>query len=564
MNGCSKYGPCLVLGVGVLFSLCAVASGFQDEPASTPVASKPDSAKSWKDLNLKFDGAQMVRARYRLNDDLLLLQLPMPGDPRPTDTTSAETIGLRQMTLRRADQKPSSSLSGTWQVFQATLEGKEAVQFHGDQLTFSGGTIEVHEHRSDLRYGGEFTCPDDAGRPADRNMTAAEQLEEQFGATLEKNTDGEVTGVSLLGRRGTSSISKFTQEHASTLGKFPKLKTLVIADFEFLNPANDLKFLKTLTDLKKLDLRKTNITDSAMQNLEPLTGLEVLKLEYSFDLTDAAGDVICKLTKLKELDLAYVPVSDEFVAHLQSLESLERLYLYGTKLTDAGLSKLPKFSRLQVLFVGTDDGAQITNASVPKLTEYASLSTLGVPGTRLTLEGTQQLKRQLPGVTIVGKDSLILPKRSPEPGSNGDCSGRVTLNTKAINLTHSFAWESSVDGKHVRHLLLCDEPVDEADLHNSYERYGQDFTFAPFQNQLRLRVADDGSVISIHMVIDGKSFDQAGRTIELKDSPTKDQWKGKVSTSKALTIGSSQIEFDAEFTVRLVSLKPASKAGSKE
>ncbi len=78
---------------------------------------------------------------------------------------------------------------------------------------------------------------------------------------------------------------------------------------------NTLRLIGQLTDLTKLDLTGTEVTDARLKDLEPLTQIE-------------------------ELSLVGTNVSDGGVAELKSLKNLKELYLFKTKVTDAGVEEL--------------------------------------------------------------------------------------------------------------------------------------------------------------------------------------------------------------------------------
>ena len=112
---------------------------------------------------------------------------------------------------------------------------------------------------------------------------------------------------------------------------------------------SDLKYLQTFTELKKLDLYDTGITDAALAHLASLTRLELLEIN-SPKVTDAG------------------------LKHLHGLTNLKELYLYGTSVTDAGMENLAKMTRLRVL---------------------------DVSATEVTAAGVIALERDLPKVKIV-------------------------------------------------------------------------------------------------------------------------------------------------------------------
>ncbi len=554
----SKYFFRLFVSLGTLQLGEATAWACQQQ-ADTPVPAVTDKkdGSQWHDLNLKFTGAQVVRARFRVKNEILFLLLPMPGEPRPIDDDS-EATGLRKMALRRVGKPAANELEGGWRVFQATLDGKEAVQFHGDELTFSKDTVEVYEHRSEQRYAAELELPQKTGSKPDGVMTPAEILEEKFGAELERDSAGLVTSVSLLGRRKNESVSQFTSEHAEALKQLPDLQTLVIADHDFSNAAEDLKFLASLTKLEKLDLRKTNVNDAAMENLASLQNLKILKLEYSSLVSDGIEQSLSKLATLEELDLAFVPVGDSLVKSVSRLPALKRLYLYGTNTSDVGLNELSRMQSLEVLYVGSDEGAAITDQCLSALNRLSRLEVLGIPGTRITDAGVRDLQKALPGCQLSGVENRILDSAKPVMRqADGTAEGVLTFNGVKYHFQHACCWRV-LDETDSLHILLTEKPADLMELELSYARYSRDFTFEPFQNQIRM-VVDKGDIVkSIHIVAGGKSVDVMGEGTSVKTDVADGKLSGQFRTLSPGGKSGHLWTFDARFSadIELISSPP--------
>ena len=75
------------------------------------------------------------------------------------------------------------------------------------------------------------------------------------------------------------------------------------------------EILKGLTDLGRLHLEATQITDAGLVHLTVLT-------------------------KLRELDLMSTQITDTGLEHLTGLTNLNSLFLRGTQVTDDGIKKL--------------------------------------------------------------------------------------------------------------------------------------------------------------------------------------------------------------------------------
>ena len=105
---------------------------------------------------------------------------------------------------------------------------------------------------------------------------------------------------------------------------------------------NQLADLAGLTGLRRLNLPRSQISDSGLARLPDLTpALELLRLG-SPRIGDAGLASIAELKQLRFLHLIDSPVTDEGLAHLRRMTWLESFYLDGGQATDAGLSELIK------------------------------------------------------------------------------------------------------------------------------------------------------------------------------------------------------------------------------
>ena len=80
----------------------------------------------------------------------------------------------------------------------------------------------------------------------------------------------------------------------------------------------------------------TKTTDD--QLAEKLNGFTILKTLYLFKtkITDAGLGHLKGLTKLKVRGLSFTKITDAGLIHLKGLTNLKTLYLFSTKVTDAG------------------------------------------------------------------------------------------------------------------------------------------------------------------------------------------------------------------------------------
>lgn len=499
-----------------LLSLCL------GQPSALPAVQEAESAvvaeaTEVRFLNLKFSGTALIRGQYQRNGKELRLLLPMPGKDRPETMESTANSGIRLLTLipMAGQTDVPDSLMGRWQVVSGVMDGKETDLFNGDEVLFDASAVRVAEKKNGSDYAGSYHLPASGTEMSDGQSSGeslVKTLREKFKAVVDESSTGDVTGLSLHGLQ-KNSASAWSDELSDLLGQVPGLKSLTLTDFDFSDASQQLTFLTKLGQLESLDLRKTNIDDAALTHVSQLNTLRILKLEYNQQLTDKGIEKTAGLTQLSELDLAFVPVTDQSIDSLTQLKSLKKLYLYGTLISDEGLQHLPELPELETLYVGRDEGAEISDASLESLTARQSLKTLGIPGTRFSADGIQKLREELPNCTLVGTETVQTAStvsESATPMSSGTANSIVTLNEKSVELKHCFAYRTHGKETDPVTILVTSEPVRLSDLETALSRYGDDYTFAPFLDQVRIRLRDNGTVESVHLVVDGKTINDAG------------------------------------------------------
>jgi len=101
--------------------------------------------------------------------------------------------------------------------------------------------------------------------------------------------------------------------------------------------------IKSLTNLRVLNLSGTHVTDAGLRHLKPLKKLESLNLDFTeLELTDECIKHLLQLTQLKSLVLSFSLISDKGMAELSGLPHLESLDLEGAKVTEAGVAEFRK------------------------------------------------------------------------------------------------------------------------------------------------------------------------------------------------------------------------------
>ncbi len=135
-------------------------------------------------------------------------------------------------------------------------------------------------------------------------------------------------------------------------------------------------------DTEQLRLSVINSTDkfndAQLAELAPVAAHVLWADIARSKITDAGLSTLAKFTNLQRLHLENTAVTDAGVSQLAGLRSLEYLNLYGTKVTDAGIAKLAEVKSLRKLFVWqtgvTSAGAKALEAKIPGLVVNVGLS----------------------------------------------------------------------------------------------------------------------------------------------------------------------------------------------
>jgi len=159
------------------------------------------------------------------------------------------------------------------------------------------------------------------------------------------------------------------------------------------------KFIAAFPKLKKLRLARTQVSDAALETLSARTSLEELDLSENSLITNSSMAHLAKLTNLKKLNLWRVQISDEGALMLASLTKMDWLNLDNSKLGDAGLPLLKDMKALTFLHIGS---TQVTEVGASALFHLTSLKDLKLTRTAMGASDTAvtELKKHLPTTAI--------------------------------------------------------------------------------------------------------------------------------------------------------------------
>ncbi len=153
-----------------------------------------------------------------------------------------------------------------------------------------------------------------------------------------------------------------------------------------------MKHLKGLPQLHKLDLGGPQITDAGLKHLAGLTHLQVLGLDHDTQISDAGWQCLGGLNQLQELRVG-PRLTDAGLKHLAGLTQLQVLVLDDTQISDVGLQRLGGLNQLQELRVC---GTIVTGAGLKHLTGLSQLRKLDLSYSQVTdagLEHAEGLKQ---------------------------------------------------------------------------------------------------------------------------------------------------------------------------
>jgi internalin A len=147
---------------------------------------------------------------------------------------------------------------------------------------------------------------------------------------------------------------------------------------------SDMPELAALPALTKLDLSMTRITDRGLLELKTASNLTDINLYYAELVSDQGIAVVKSLTHLKRLNLRGTKITDSTLQLLNRITSLEALDIGFAQVTDSGLAQLNALSNLKELSIG---GNKLTDAGLQALRQLPALTSLDMSGAQRTDSG---------------------------------------------------------------------------------------------------------------------------------------------------------------------------------
>lgn len=189
---------------------------------------------------------------------------------------------------------------------------------------------------------------------------------------------------------------EFNNDHVRLLrsASFLNLQELIVISDNVTSAS--LEILADLSELKRLQLIGSGITDERTEHILACQNLTSLSLAFS-EVTDAGIADITRFRRLKMLDLNGTSVTDEGLVHLHNLRHLEILGLGWTDVTDAGLQSLANLPELrEVILTSTS----VSSDGLRNLIPCRKLERLELCETEFTFDSLESLE-QMPALREV-------------------------------------------------------------------------------------------------------------------------------------------------------------------
>lgn len=238
----------------------------------------------------------------------------------------------------------------------------------------------------------------DVTRDPSRRVLMVELREQNIGDSVIPNLIplANLYGLDLSLNPIADSVLEQTQ------GSWPKLQELTLAKTKVTDVGIALLGNST-PRLQNLDLTgDEGVTDKGIAGLAgmPITRLYITGTKA----TDASLEVMRKLPKLEHLYCGNRSLTDQGIANLKGMQNLERLSLADSQLTDKALVHIASLKKLDFLCL---DRTKVTDAGMQYLKGLTELQTLRLAGTAVTAEGEAMLKKAIPGLTIERDEGKI-------------------------------------------------------------------------------------------------------------------------------------------------------------
>lgn len=202
-----------------------------------------------------------------------------------------------------------------------------------------------------------------------------------------------IQGMTALKRIDMHGCRSMTDEGLAHITNLPNLEWVIIT--HSLIDGSGLKFLKNLPKLRYLNLTNSKITGPGLDELADCPALDSLWLSGA-PLRDEGLANLKNLKQLKFLYLNDTLVSGPGLENLKDLSNLQLLDLQNTGIKGPSLAPLAGIIKLKTLDVS---GTHVGDEDLKTLSGF-QLTWLGIKTTKVTPDGAEKLKKDLPSTNI--------------------------------------------------------------------------------------------------------------------------------------------------------------------
>ena len=201
-------------------------------------------------------------------------------------------------------------------------------------------------------------------------------------------------GLDSLRLLNLSAMRFISDEGLKCVAGLTKLKSLDVSYSDLaLKPISDLGMLqiRNLTQLERLQLHRTKITDAGLAGLSEMQHLKELGLPTG--VSNQTLHRIKDLNVLESLVLPFADVDDQGVADLSNLKSLKSLNLAVSNkgnVTETGIGYLKNLRSLRSLFL---QNSSVTDEGLSTLAKLPSLESLTLNGNHISFQGLDHLRQ---------------------------------------------------------------------------------------------------------------------------------------------------------------------------
>ena len=200
----------------------------------------------------------------------------------------------------------------------------------------------------------------------------------------------------------------------------------------------ELLELASLPKLERLDLSHTRISDEGLLHLRPARQIRDLNLLYAEQITDLGLNAIKNWTNLKRLNVRGTRISDPTLAIAGKLTQLESLDIANTGMTDVGLDALVPLTNLKHLALGR---SRFSDEAISVVRVLTTLESLDLSGPRGVARNQRNEAGTIPA-TLVQAIAELKDLRTLKLGHNQISADELRILAPALGKLEKLGLES--------------------------------------------------------------------------------------------------------------------------